>query len=155
MDVKKTISQITGLIKTNEYDEAITLLKKIIETDSRNELALGLLASVYAEINMDNKSIELYQKILKINPNNPLARYHLGMIHFANNQFDEAIDIWLASVTDEKNFVLHYYLGLAYMQKQQEENARPMFEKAKQYMPDNHPLYKDLIESLGNQHNIH
>ena len=151
MDAKKTIAKVTGLIKSNSFDEAITLLQELLKTDTKNELALGLLASVYAEIKMNDKAINLYKKILTVNPNNPLARYQLGMIHFTDNQFDEAIDIWLASVTDEKNYMLHYYTGLAYMQKKQVENAKPMFEKAKQYMPTDHPLYQSLTELIADK----
>ena len=155
MDAKTTIAKVSGLIKSNQFDEAIPLLQELLKTDTKNELAMGLLASVYAEIQMNDKAIALYQKMLTINPNNPLARFQLGMIHFSNNQFDEAIDIWLASLTDEKNFMLHYYAGLAYLEKQQPGNARPMFEKAKQYMPTNHALYPNLMGLLADKQNIH
>ena len=155
MDAKTTIAKVSGLIKSNNFDEAIPLLQELLKTDTKNELAMGLLASVYAEIQMNDKAIGLYQKMLSINPNNPLARFQLGMIHYTNKHFDEAIEIWLASLTDEKNFMLHYYTGLAYLQKQQPENAKPMLEKAKQYMPNNHALYNSLIDLLTDKQNIH
>lgn len=155
MDAKKTIAKVTDLIKNTQYDQAITLLKELLSTDTKNELAIGLLASVYAEIQMDDKAIELYQQMLDINPNNPLARFQLGMIYFNKNQYDDAINIWLASVVDDKNFMLHYYTGLAYLQKNQAENAQPMLAKARQYMPENHPLFKNLNDLVSNRQNIH
>lgn len=155
MDAKKIIAKVTGLMKSNNFDEAIPLLQDLLKSEPQHELALGLLASIYAEIQMTDKAIDLYQQLLSINPNNPLARLQLGMLFYANNQFDEAIEIWLASLTDEKNFVLHYYTGMAYLQKQQPEHASAMFEKARHYMPDTHALYPDLMLQMSDKQNLH
>lgn len=155
MDVKSSISKASQLIKSHSYDEAIPLLKDLLKTEGNNELVLGMLASVYAEIQMTDKAIALYERILSINPDNPLARFQLGLQYFNNEQFDQAIETWTPSLQDEQNFMAHYFTGLAYLQKQQPDQARPLLEKAQQHMPDDNPLYSSLTNMLSEMRSLH
>lgn len=155
MDVKSTISKASELIKSRSFEQAIPLLKDLISTDTDNELALGMLASVYAEIQMNDKAMELYERILAINPANPLARFQLGLLNYNNNQFDQAIEIWTPALSDEKNFMAQYFTGLAYLQIQQPKHARPLLEMAQQYMPTDNPLYSSLNDLLADKQTLH
>ena len=155
MDVKSTISQASELIKSRSFEQAIPLLKDLISTDTNNELALGMLASIYAEIQMKDKAMGLYERILAINPANPLARFQLGLLNFNNNQFDQAIKIWSPALSDEKNFMTQYFTGLAYLQIQQPAQARPLLEMAQQHMPTDNPLYNSLNDLLADKQTLH
>ena len=155
MDVKSTISQASELIKSRSFEQAIPLLKDLISTDTNNELALGMLASIYAEIQMKDKAMGLYERILAINPANPLARFQLGLLNFNNNQFDQAIKIWTPALSDEKNFMTQYFTGLAYLQIQQPTQARPLLEMAQQHMPTDNPLYNSLNDLLADKQTLH
>lgn len=148
MDLKSTVAKASELIKARRFDEAIPFLKDLIKTNPDNELALGMLASIYAEIQMQDKAIALYEHILSINPDNSLACFQLGLILFNSQQFDKAIKIWEPALADAKNFMVHYFSGLAYLQQKQPAQAKKLLEKAQQHMPTDHHLKNNLNDLL-------
>lgn len=155
MDVKSTISQASELIKSRSFDQAIPLLKDLISTDTDNELALGMLASIYAEIDMPEKARSLYSRILELNPANPLARFQLGLNYFNANQINEALEIWEPGLTDKTDFMIKYFTGLAYIQLKEYVKAKSILEQAEQIMPKNHPLYGELKQLTDTEVQLH
>jgi len=145
------LQQATEFGKKREFDGAIETLKKLIAHAPKHELALGMLASLYAEIGMRDRAIEIYQNILGFNAANPLARFQLGLVQLNNGQPQQALDTWAPALSNE-DFMLHYHSGLALKALNRSDEARQMFDHANKTMPANHALYAQLQEirkSLG------
>lgn len=155
MDVKSTISKASELIKARSFEQAIPLLKDLISTDTDNELALGMLASIYAEIDMQEKARSLYSRILELNPANPLARFQLGLNYFNANQIKEALEIWEPGLADKTDFMTKYFTALAYIQLKQYEKAKGFLVQTEKIMPKDHPLYSELTKLTGTEVQLH
>jgi len=78
-DKKKLLSQATEALQAGEPEQAISVLKDLLEKYPKNEIASGLLASIYAEIGMLDRAEEHFREALNANRQNPLLRLHLGL----------------------------------------------------------------------------
>ena len=145
------INQAIEFGKQREFDKAIEVLKNLVQIRPTHELGLGMLASIYAEIGMQDRAINLYRKILEINPSNPLAGFQLGLAQFRAGETEQALATWESSLTED-DFMFHFHCGLALQKLNRVEEAKPMFEHAAKTMPNTHALYGQLQEirkSLG------
>ena len=126
----------------------MNLLSDFLEANPKNEIATGMLASVYAEIKMFDKALELYSKILDVNPGNILARFHLGLIHFNNTEFKEAIGAWEPAISDPSDFMVKYFTGLAFLNVKELNKGISLLIEASELMPSDHPLHEQLSKQL-------
>lgn len=65
------------------------------------------LANAYLELGRFDEAIAEYGRILRLNPNYPLARFHLAEAYKGKGQFDQArdsykqfLDVWRDADTD-------------------------------------------------------
>jgi tetratricopeptide (TPR) repeat protein len=140
--------EATALAKSGEYEGAIVKLKELIESHPRHEIALGMLAGIHAQIGMHDRAIENFRRVLKINPENPLARFQLGLSQLSSGQPADALDTWKPSLKNPDNFLVLFHSGLALMQLNRPAEARPLLEEAARRMPKNHALYPQLTDLL-------
>jgi cytochrome c-type biogenesis protein CcmH/NrfG len=52
-------------------------LKELLAADPDHEIANGMLAGIYAQLNMTQRAVEYFHRVLAINPQNALARVQL------------------------------------------------------------------------------
>ena len=142
------IAAATGFVKQKAYSKAIPLLKAIRKDEPENEIALGMLAAVHAEIGMRELAIEEYRGVLGINPANHLARFQLGLMQFIDDQPEEALDSWKPMLEIEQEFMANYHGALALIQLARPDEAAPLLERARSNMPQDHPLRPDLMRVL-------
>lgn len=145
------LNQATEFGKKREFDHAIETLKTLISHSPNHELALGMLASIYAEIGLYDRAIENFEKALDLNADNPLVRFQLGLIQFKNGDPQQALDTW-APALNQNDFMLHFHSGLALRELNRIDEARQMFAQANKTMPSNHALHaqlQEIRESLG------
>lgn len=134
--------------RRGDFESAIVHLKRLLAADPRQEIALGMLAGIYAELKMADRAADLYRQVLAVNPRNPLARFQLGLLQFTEGRPREAVDTLHPALVDESDFLAHLYSGLALRQLGLTGEARPLLEVAAQRMPVDHALYPKLRELL-------
>lgn len=66
--------------KEQKFAQAIVYLKDFLAHHPQHEVAAGMLAAIYAEIGLSTRAVHYYNKVLAINPNNPLARAQLQLL---------------------------------------------------------------------------
>lgn len=143
-----TISNAAALIKTRQFEQAMQELKTFLQHQPDHEIATGMLASIYAEIDMPQKALELYARVLEINPGNILARFHLGLIHFGSGDFLQAIDTWKPALSDPDDFMIKYHAGLAYLKISELSTSIQLLTAARELMPEDHPIYEEVTRQL-------
>lgn len=143
------ISDAVTHMKSKNYDEAMATLKQHLTSNPNDEVANGMLASVYAEIRLFDKAEVLYRKILDINPANTLARLQLGMIYFNNSDNAEALEIWQPALSDKQDFMVKYFSALALTRTKELTKAIDLLTQAKAIMPEEHALYEQLTQQLN------
>ena len=72
--IKNAIQSALG----GRWEDAIYFNKKILDYDKKNIQALNRLAFSYLQQSKSNSAIEIYKKILKIDPANPLVEKNLS-----------------------------------------------------------------------------
>lgn len=100
-----------ALVELGEFEEAITCYKNAIEQDNTYIDALSNLSIRYAKKYRYDLSMEIYEKILKIDNNHKLARHNLQVTgHILTDLEDQIISQYSHCIQNEpKNLT---YLGL-------------------------------------------
>lgn len=144
--LKEKLSAAAGLAKEGNLDDAIIILKEILAVRPSHEISLGMLASIYLQIGMHQQAISHFETLLDIYPNNPLARFQLGMARLSQGQPQAALDTWEPMRSLENEFMAHFHSALALIQLGRNAEAVDRLELARQRMPESHPLFPRLLE---------
>jgi len=102
-----------------------------IEQDPRNGAAYEQLGLLLAERG-DKKAVDYYQNALRINPQNSLTRYNLGIFYQEQGAFEAAMEVYKELVTIDPNYSDAYYnMGyIIFTQNRSIEKALEFFQKA-------------------------
>ncbi len=149
-DLTTRLEQATKHARNNDWANAIESLKLILEKDADHEIATGMLASIYLQIGHLDAAIEHYERLLQLNPDNPLARFQLGLAHMNNGDTEDALSTWKPMLEMENEFMAHFHAALATLQLGRNAEASALLARAEQQMPSSHPLYPKLIELRNN-----
>ncbi|UCB53954.1 MAG: tetratricopeptide repeat protein [Thiotrichales bacterium] len=85
-------------------DEARTQLELVTTQDPDKSLALFLLAMLYNESGDMEPALELYQRVLALDPQHEGANFFLGNYYLHNKDYSKAIEHYrLAIISNEKN----------------------------------------------------
>lgn len=145
-NLMKELERATQQVKDNDLDNAIVTLKEILAKNPTHDISLGMLASIYLQIDMVQPAIDLYEKLLETSPENPLARFQLGLAKLKNSQPQDALNVWEPMLTIENEFMAHFHSALAQLELGRQPNALDLLDKARQHMPTAHPLYAQLVD---------
>ena len=147
-DVRELLSSAVTHVKAGDLDDALTTLKKLLERDPKNEIALALLAAIWCDLGLHGRGVEGFRKLLGRNPDNPLTRIQLGLAQRAAGQRDLALATWQPGVEADEVAAL-YWGGLVHYESGAPDEARKMLARAAEVTGPNHPLYPAVRELLA------
>ena len=106
------------------FEEALEIFNNLIkETEINEDIKKSYIDVLFAyghHLNDDyteeyEKAIEIYDQILKLEPNNHKAIYYKGVSYFYMNDFEKALKYYLKSLEIKPDYKFAYYnIGLAY-----------------------------------------
>lgn len=105
-------SERNMILKNQE--EALSLLKKAIELDSKNSNAFYQLAALLNEQN-SSECVIYYEECLKINNRSYLSFNGLGNFHLKTNQFEKATDFYSKAIEIDSKRSAKIYKNRAYL----------------------------------------
>lgn len=140
------LSKATDAAKQGNLDEAIPLLKEVLSDYPDNEVANGMLASIYLQIGALEQAKQQFTELLQAHPENPLGRFQLGMCQLSMNHPKDALSTWQPLLADQEEFMAHFHSGLAQIELGNPKESYELVQIAAQRMPSNHPLYPKLLE---------
>ncbi len=136
-------------LKTHEDSLAyINKLKDLYAQDSKNDVILDGLNSMYSSLKMEDEQMKLLDAAIAANPQNFVALANKGMYYIQKNDADNAIKyLKEAQTAQPENVVVLTYLGACYNSKAgnlQDPNGRKVvyeeaikvLDKAKQLDPE-------------------
>ena len=134
--------------KLNNYNDAVSELRKILEVDPQDIRVLFLLSDYEIERENIESAKKALKKIIEEEPKNVSARFKLGVMSFraqeyqeAINKFDEVLELY------PKHVSARYLLGLAYAIEGERNKAIGEIEKLVQLKPNNQQV-KQVLENL-------
>ena len=148
IDAREALSLAAAYAKRGELEPAMIQLTQLLQADPDHEIANGMLAGIHAQLNMTDRAVAGYRRVLAINPDNALARFQLGLLQVTSGHPREAVDTLRPCLTDKQDFLAHFYSALALLELHRPEEARALLVRASQRMPADHTLRPRLGELL-------
>jgi tetratricopeptide (TPR) repeat protein len=110
-------SKASEAIEKKHYDLAISLLRKIVETDPSDFVAWKELGTAYFIQKDFAEAEKAYTQAILKHPNYALALISLGRLRIAQKNFDGAIEVLTQAVKAQPTSAqANYFLGEAYLQ---------------------------------------
>ncbi len=94
-DPNESIVQAEGLIKAKHFEEAETLLKRILAGSPSNRDALNDLAVLYSVRGNLERAIELLNRLVELDPSNIIARKNLGNLYVQVDRVEDGLKQYL------------------------------------------------------------
>lgn len=140
-----------GAVEKKKYDQAIDLLKQVVETDKNDFQAWTALGTVYLVEKKFDEAENSYLKAIEIHPASPRAYVNLGRVRFSQKKFDRAVEpltkaVDLQPTSGDANFLL----GECYLQLKKGSKAIPYLNDAANLgRPDAHLRLGWLYNAAG------
>ena len=118
-------------MKRHDYQEAIRLHQKILETEPDNALALYHLGYAYGQLADHEQEVFFYERAAVLGYTEGNIFFNLGMAYGELNRIDEAVESFQKALTlDPDSADNHFGLGLAYQRGVKDRRAEEEFLKA-------------------------
>ncbi|MCD8210521.1 MAG: hypothetical protein LUC37_03125 [Prevotella sp.] len=145
---------------SSDSTRVLTLFKKIIAEPQKTPDMVELYAAYMSLKNMPQDSIsQALEKVLEIAPDNVSARLQLIQAKWAEQDFDEVISLSRQAIDyNPDEIAFYYFLGLAYMQKDDDKNALETMQRGismadedsnPSLVSDLYGIMGDLLHSMG------
>ena len=127
-----------------------SLIKDLIfEELSLGEIRANFLlggANAYDRANMLERSIKVYEEVLKTNPNSVPVFLNLGGLYYRRGKYDQAIPYYEKVIrANPKHYQGHYWLAMCYWKLQRYYAAINTLEEVIEYLP----TFKDALNLMG------
>ena len=113
IDVREALGLAAACAKRGALEAAIAHLKDLLGAAPDHEIANGMLGGIYAELKMPERATACYERVLATNPRNVFARFPLGLLQRNGGRPQEALDTLRPNLSDNTEFLAHFYSGLA------------------------------------------
>ncbi|OLB68608.1 MAG: hypothetical protein AUH96_06675 [Nitrospirae bacterium 13_2_20CM_2_61_4] len=145
------VAQAVLAYDNQEYDEALSLLKRALDLDPRNARGLYYSGLVYLAKKQPAQAVAPLETLQELRPADIAARFQLGVAYFIMGEYDKAQPL-LESVFQEQPTLenLGYYVGFMRYRQKDYAKALEAFEATKTSDPNIRQLvlfYRGL--SLG------
>ena len=141
-----------SLISLGDHEGAIQTLQKALQLSPGDTQAESLLGWAQMLHEQYDDALASFSKVLMKEPANSLARVNVGYICLKKQIYGEAIEHLSKAIrlgNDKKGTLYaHFYLGLAYLQREMYEDAQTFFEKAIAIGPNLIEAYYELGRAL-------
>ena len=141
---------------TTEARLALDNILKAIRLDPRAVDSRVKLAEIYSESGRQREAIQEAQGALRMAPENAEAYRVLGQALAAAHQYDQAEAAYRAAIQRRPaDWYGHLMLGLFYLNRGRNADARAEYEAARKLTPDNEIVYRNLAALDMSDGNFH
>lgn len=122
--------------------------------EPQGDASLAMLCYSYMQHKKmgDEASRPILEKILEIEPDNTAARYNLLMVAVRKNDYHEAVRICSPAIQyNPEELPFYYYLGISYLQIEQEKEALDVLRKGAEQVTaqSDRTLVSDIYSMIG------
>jgi len=121
------------------YQDAIPLLKKVLQQESGIPIAYMQLGSAYTWLKEYEQAVPVLQKAVQMRPDSMMGQYQLGLSLSETGDWAGALPHFeIAAQKSPKWAALHFSLAAAYARLDRREDARKELETTLKLEPDNY-----------------
>ncbi|HIJ78231.1 MAG: tetratricopeptide repeat protein [Desulfobulbaceae bacterium] len=119
------------LVKTDQREQGVAWIEKIIELEPKNIGARSLLANLYSSMQRPKDAVAIYKEILAEEPRNFNVMLMLGGLYARYRQYENAQQVLEHMVElDPESYAGYYYLAKLYQELRFNVKAMAAYEKA-------------------------
>jgi Flp pilus assembly protein TadD len=133
------------------FDYAEVAFLEALKADKRDEVAMSNLVAVYSKMGNESKAEVFRKKVREHRMRNPFYRFRLAREAFFARDYDTAIDhLKFATRKERHEHEFYFLLGLSYLMKGNEREARQWMVKAEKLAEsgEEKERYSTKIETL-------
>jgi len=135
--IKKDLDAATEMIRNQDYDGALDVLKKILQTDAKNPNALYLSGLSYLKKKMYPEAEAMLQEVTVLSADFPPAHFQLGVCYQQLGKKEKALEQYREVVRlDPKNMDNYFNAALILIEMQQSAEAMQYCAKILEVRPD-------------------
>jgi tetratricopeptide (TPR) repeat protein len=90
LNVKELYNSGTDAVETRRYDQAVTLLKRVVELEPTHKAACTNLGRAHMGLHQTDAAIDAFQKQIDVNAYDLYAYNNLGLAYRSQQKFSEA-----------------------------------------------------------------
>jgi protein O-GlcNAc transferase len=156
MNINEEIQTAFEHYQSGNLQLAKSICKKIITEQSDNSEVIIFLGIIYTETKQYNSAIKHFKKVIKLNPNNAYAYFHLGNALRGQGQpSDEVIAAYEKALEINPDFAeANNNLGNILTGKGQLNEAIIYYQKATEINPDFADAYYNLANALRDKEEL-
>ncbi|MCG8570514.1 MAG: AAA family ATPase [Spirochaetes bacterium] len=149
-DINHLFEKANNYFFKNDYDNAVDILKKIVQKNPRHFPSYEKLAQIEAARGNPKDSINYYKKYLRFNSDNSDVLNDMGNIYFDMKDYKNSIKCYQKTIKLEPDAYWAYYnIGLATLELDNSsdkaiEHAKNWFKKAIRINPEYYPALNEL-----------
>ena len=138
-------------VTKKKYDDAVGLLKQVVETDKTDFQAWTALGIIYSAQEKFDDAETAYLKAIEVHPASGRAQLNLGKLRYSQKKFDAAVEpLTKAIELQPTNGDANYFLGEVYLQLKKGSKAIPYLNDAANLgRPDAHLRLGWLYNAAG------
>lgn len=138
-------------VTKKKYDDAVGLLKQVVEKDKNDFQAWTALGIIYAAQEKLDDAESAYLKAIEVHPVSARAQFNLGKLRYSQKKFEAAVDPLTKSIDlQPTNGDANYLLGECYLQLKKGSKAIPYLNEAANLgRPDAHLRLGWLYNAAG------
>jgi tetratricopeptide (TPR) repeat protein len=138
-------------VTKKKYDDAVELLKQVVETDKNDFQAWTALGIIYAAQEKLDDAESAYLKAIEVHAASARAQLNLGKLRYSQKKFDAAVEpLTKAIELQPTNGDANYLLGESYLQLKKGSKAIPYLNEAANLgRPDAHLRLGWLYNAAG------
>ena len=138
-------------VAKKKFDQAVDLLKQVVETDAKDFQAWNALGSVYFAQEKFSDARQAYLKAIELHPNSPRSQLNLGRLLSSQKKFEEAVEPLTKAVELQPDSGdANYLMGECYLQLKKGSKAIPYLNEAAKFgRPDAHLRLGWLYNAAG------
>jgi tetratricopeptide (TPR) repeat protein len=141
-------------LRAGNYDQAITLLTRVVELEPKNKTAWVNLGQAHMGLRHYEPAIDAFKKQLEVNPYDEYAYNSLGWVYGLQRRYEEAESAYRKQLEiNPLDTFAHAALGSLYVAAKRYADAIPELEKATSLAPERASLQVDLGTAQLNTNN--
>ncbi|HET9742789.1 MAG TPA: tetratricopeptide repeat protein [Terriglobales bacterium] len=132
-------------LKSQNFREAVDLLKKVVELEPKHKDSWNALGQAYLSLGKYDDAADAFRKQVENNQFDESAYNNLGLALQAEQKYDEAIAAYKKQLeVNPLDQFAHGNLGALYLEQKDYSDAAPELERAVQITPQNPTLEANL-----------
>ena len=141
-------------LRAGNYDQAVTLLKRVVELEPKNKRAWGTLGEAYTGLRQYGPAVDSFKKQLEVDPYDEYAYNWLGRIYALQRRYPDAEAAFRKQLEmNPLDKYAHAALGNMYVEAARYAEAITELEKAITLTPEQASLQIDLGTARLNTNN--